>query len=336
MRVGNLLVLAIVSAVAARAQTGAIAGRIVTVSGGTPVPKAAIHANNTATNASFSAQSAEDGSYSMPSVPPGTYELSAEFPPLFVPFRQKDIKVQAGQTANFDIHLSDTQLNTLGDGGDDFVKLIAGHPAPTGRTPRTREGKPDLSGVWLAAIHRPEGEPPQPLPWAEALGKQRRERMNIDSPGAHCLPTGIASSGILRPYRFAQTRDVLVIVEENNDPARQIYLDGRSHPQDPNPSYMGHSVGRWEGDTLVVDTVGFTDRGWIAFGSFPQTEKLHVTERFERPDFGHMRIRVTIDDPKAYTKPWTITMPYDLLPDTELLEYVCPENEKDLQHLVGK
>lgn len=337
MRAGNLLILAIASTVAALAQNGAIAGRIVTVSGGTPVPKAAIRVNNTATNESFSAQSAEDGSYSMPSLPPGSYDISAEFPPLFVPFRQKDIKVQAGHTASFDIHLSDTQLNTLGDGGDDFVKLIAGHPAPTGPTPRTPDGKPDLSGVWLAGIHRPEGDPPQPLPWAEALAKQRRDRMNIDSPGAHCLPTGIASSGILRPYRFVQIRDVLVIVEENNDPVRQIYLDGRSHPEDPNPSYMGHSVGRWEGDTLVVDTVGFTDRGWIAFGSLPQTEKLHVTERFRRPDLGHLEREITFDDPSAFKKPWTLKRVSSLAPaGADVLEYVCAENNRDVEHLIGK
>ena len=337
MKVRNLLVVALLSAVAAWSQTGVIAGKIMTVSGVNPVPKAAVHAKNTATDASFSTQSAGDGSYSIPSLPPGAYELSAEFAPLFVPFRQKDIQVQAGQTVHFDVHLSDTQLNTLGDGGDDFVKLIAGNPAPTGRTPRTRDGKPDLSGVWLAAIHRPEGEPPQPLPWAEALGKQRRERMNIDSPGAHCLPTGLASSGILRPYRFALTRDVLVIVEETNDPARQIYLDGRSHPQDPNPSYMGHSVGRWEGDTLVVDTVGFTDRGWIAFGSFPQTEKLHVTERFRRPDLGHLEREITFDDPSAFKKPWTLKRVSSLAPNgTEVLEYVCAENNRDVEHLVGR
>ncbi len=337
MRVRHLVVLAIVSAVAAHAQTGAIAGRIVAASGGAPVPKAAIHAKKTATDTTVSTQSAEDGSYSIPSLPPGDYELSAEFPPLFVPFRQKDVKVHGGQTASFDIHLSDTQLNTLGDGGEEYVKLISGHPAPTGRTPRTRDGRPDLSGVWLAAIHRSLGDPPQPLPWAEALGKQRRERMNIDSPGAHCLPTGVASSGTLRPYRFVQARDVLVIVEENNDPTRQIYLDGRSHPEDPNPSYMGHSVGRWEGDTLVVDTVGFTDRGWIGFGSYPQTEKLHVIERFRRPDLGHLEREITFDDPSAFKKPWTIKRVSELAPKgTDVLEYVCAENNKDVEHLVGK
>ena len=337
MRVSSLLILALVSAGAARAQTGTITGRIVTVSGGNPVPKAPIHAKNTATDASFSTESAANGSYSMTSLPPGAYELSAEFPPLFVPFRQKDIQVQAGQTVQFDVHLSDTQLNTLGDGGDDFVKLIAGQPAPTGPTPRMPDGKPDLNGVWLAAIHRPDGDPPEPLPWVEAIGKERRENRNISSPGAHCLPTGLGASGTLRPYRLAQTRDLLMIVEESNDPARQIYLDGRSHPEDPNPSFMGHSVGRWEGDTLVVDTVGLSDRGWIAFGSYPQTEKLHIVERYRRPDLGHLEREITFDDSTAFKKPWTLKRVSSLAPKgTELLEYVCAENNRDVEHLVGK
>jgi hypothetical protein len=338
IRVSVVLVsLTLLTAVAGFAQTGAISGKIVTVSGGNPVPKAAIVVKNTATDASFSTQSAEDGSYSIASLPPGSYELSAEFPPLFLPFRQKDIQVQAGQPVHFDIHLSDTQLNTLGDGGDDYVKLIASQPAPTGRAPRTREGKPDLSGVWLAGIHRTEGDPPEPLEWAAAIAKKRRENLNIDSPGAHCLPTGLGASGNLRPYRFVQTRDVLVIVEENNDPTRQIYLDGRRHPDDPNPSYMGHSVGHWEGDTLVVDTVGFTDRGWIAFGSYPQTEKLHVIERYRRLDLGHLEREITFDDSSAFQKPWTLKRVSSLAPKgIDVMEYVCAENNRDVEHLVGK
>jgi hypothetical protein len=337
MRAGSLFVLALVIAVAAPAQTGAIAGRIVTVSGGNPVPEASVHVKNSATAASFSTQSAANGAFSMTSLPPGIYELSAEFPPLFLPFRQQNIQVSAGQTVQLDVHLSDTQLNTLGDGGDDFVKLIAGQPAPTGPTPRTSDGKPDLNGVWLAAINRPYGDPPDALPWAATLSKQRRENMNINSPGAHCLPTGLASSGVLRPYRLVQTHDLLVIIEETNDPARQIYLDGRSHPADPNPSFMGHSVGHWEDDTLVVDTVGFSDHGWIAFGSYPQTEMLHVIERYRRPDLGHLEREVTFDDPSAFKKPWTLKRLSSLAPQgTELLEYICAENNRDVEHLVGK
>ena len=143
MRAGFLLSLTLAAAAAAFAQTGAISGKIVTVSGGHPVPKAPIFVKNTATDASFSTQSAADGSYSIASVPPGNYEISAEFPPLFLPFHQKDVQVQAGQRVKFDIHLSDTQLNTLGDGGEEYVKLIASQPGLTGRgTPRTREGSP--------------------------------------------------------------------------------------------------------------------------------------------------------------------------------------------------
>ena len=336
MTARNLFVLALLSAVAASAQTGAITGKIVTISGGNPVPKAPVHVKSTTTDASFSAESAANGTFSI-ALPPGTYELTAEFPPLFIPFRQKDLQVEAGQTVHVDVRLSDRQLNTLGDGGDDFVNLIAARPAPTGPTPRTSEGKPDLTGVWLAAIHRPFGDSPDPLPWAATLGKQRSENLNITSPGSRCLPTGLASSGGLRPYRLVQTPDLLVIIEETNDPARQIYLDGRGHPEDPTPSFMGHSVGRWEGDTLVVDTVGLTDNGWIAFGSFPQTEKLRVTERFRRPDLGHLEREITFDDPSAFKKPWTLKRVSSLAPKgTELLEYVCAENNKDVEHLVGK
>jgi hypothetical protein len=141
----------------------------------------------------------------------------------------------------------------------------------------------------------------------------------------------------LRPYRFVQTRDVLVIIEEANDPPRQIYLDGRRHPDDPNPSYMGHSIGHWEDDTLVVDTVGLNDRGWIAFGSYPQTEKLHVIERFRRPDLGHLEREITFDDPSAFKKPWTLKRVSSLAPKgIDVLEYVCAENNRDVEHLVGK
>jgi hypothetical protein len=116
---------------------------------------------------------------------------------------------------------------------------------------------------------------------------------------------------------------------------RQIFTDGRKHPVDPQPTWMGYSVGKWEGDTLVVDTTGFNDRTWLDDGGHPHSDALHVTERFRRIDFGHMELGITIDDPKMYTKPWSATVPYNLLPDTELIEYVC-ENEKDLPHMVGK
>jgi hypothetical protein len=126
----------------------------------------------------------------------------------------------------------------------------------------------------------------------------------------------------------------VIILYEALTTYRQIFTEGRSLPQDPNPTWMGYSVGRWDGDTLVVRTSGFNDKTWIDIAGHPSTEALLVIERFRRRDFGHMDMEITIDDPKAYTKPWTVTIAAVLKPDTELLEFVCNENEKDLQHMV--
>jgi hypothetical protein len=136
------------------------------------------------------------------------------------------------------------------------------------------------------------------------------------------------------PVKFVQTPGLLLVIYENA-PTRQIFLDGRALPRDPNPSWMGYSVGHWEGDTLVVDTAGFNDRTWLDLAGHPHTEALHVTERFRRVDFGRIQLQITFDDPNAYAKSWTIPVDVTLVPDTELLENVCHENEKDRTHLVG-
>jgi hypothetical protein len=335
----TLLVAAVLLASVAFAQsTGTIAGIILTVAGaGAAVPKAQVHANNVATGVSYSAQSAANGNYTVTGLAPGTYELSVTNPPLFVPFSRKDIQVQAGQTVRIDIRLDDSQLSTLGDGGEQFAQLIGDQPARSGRTPRTRDGKPDLSGAWMPSIPTPLGEMPELLPWADELTKQRRGNLGIDSPSVHCLPLGVSHSGVFVPYRLVQTQRLLAIISENGDPPRQIYLDGRGHPKDPNPSYMGHSAGRWEGDTLVVDSVGFNDRTWLAGSSYPQTEQMHVVERFRRPDLGHLEVEVTFDDPGTFKKPWKTKRVNSLAPnDFEVLENVCNENNRDLGHLVGK
>lgn len=324
-------------AVAGLAQnTGAISGRVLTAAGGgEPIPNALVQAKNESTSASHSAKSAANGSYSLSGLAPGNYEITVNYPPIFLPFSRKDVKVQTGQMALLDIRLDDVLLNTLGDSGAEFIKLIAPQPAPKGPAPRTREGTPDLSGVWLGALPSDPGMP-EPLPWVEALSKKRLQEMQKDIPSAHCLPFGVAMSGVFGPTKFVQTPKLLLIMEEG-DPPRQVFLDGRSHPKDPNPSFYGHSIGRWEGDTLAVDTTGLNSLTWIGFDGFPQTEMQRVTERFRRPDLGHLEVEITVDDPSAFQKPWTMKRTHSLAPkDIEIMESICTENERDRAHMLLK
>jgi hypothetical protein len=127
------------------------------------------------------------------------------------------------------------------------------------------------------------------------------------------------------------------MIDENDVPGhRQVFLDGRSHPEDLQPTWMGHSVGKWEGDTLVVDTVGFNDKTWLSLETSPHTEKMHLTERFRRPDLGHLEVELIIADPEAYAKPWIMKRVSDLAPNEEVQEFICTENNRDVEHMVGK
>ena len=330
-----LIFVALLASAAFAQNTGSISGTVRTAAGDNPaVPFAQIRARNTTTGASFSAQSTADGSYTLSGLSPGSYEVSADYPPLFVPFSRKNIAVLAGQTVRVDVRLDDVLLNTLGDSGADFLKLMIPQPAPEGPLPRTREGKPDLSGVWLGAMPMNTTKP-ELLPWAETLASQRQKN-GVQPPSAFCLPMGIAFTGFFGPTKIVQTPDLLLILDED-EPVRQIYLDGRAHPQDPNPNFMGHSIGRWEGDTLVVDTIGLNDQTWLGFDSLPHTEMLHLTERYRRPNLGHLEVEVTFDDPGAFKKPWTNKRTNSLAPkDAEVLEYICAENERDRAHTPSK
>jgi hypothetical protein len=215
-----------------------------------------------------------------------------------------------------------------------------GKPNLTAPAPRTADGKPDLSGIWQMtglghAFDIVGDKGPEMLPWAQALYKERGDNYWKDDTDVKCLPpgprAGLFSQDLLK---IVQTPGLVVILYEKA-PTRQIFTDGRELPRDPNPTWMGYSVGHWEGDTLVVTSAGFNDRTWLDFTGHPHTEALQVTERFRRKDFGHMQLEMTLDDQKTYTKPWTITVDVNFVPDTELLEYVCNENEKDHGHLVG-
>jgi hypothetical protein len=222
------------------------------------------------------------------------------------------------------------------------VGLYLNQPlAPTGPAPQLADGTPDLSGVWLggggsdADISNPRnlkpGDEVSMLPWAEQVVKNRQSK---EDPEANCLPTGIPR-GSPYPWRILQTpTHYFILFEGNIHSFRQIFMNAK-HPDDLDPTWYGHSVGHWEGNTLVVDTVGFNDKFWFDYKGHPHTEKLHTIERYTRTDAGHMAITVTIDDPATYTKPFTTVGRATLMPGQELMEYICQENNQDLKFLSG-
>jgi len=208
-----------------------------------------------------------------------------------------------------------------------------GKPNLTAPAPKTRDGKPDLSGMWEREndhYYNNAGADLKPVdvkPWAQELYQHRLGDFGRDAMEAQCLPLGPAALTTSDPVKFIQTPSLIVILFEDLT-YRQIHMDGRKLPKDPNPTWMGYSVGRWDGDTLVVETNGLTERAWLDYDGHPHTEALRLTERYHRRDFGHLDVKVTFDDPGAYARPWTVSVPMEIFPDTELLEAVCRENEK--------
>ena len=229
-----------------------------------------------------------------------------------------------------------------------------GKPNLAAPVPKATDGKPDLSGFWqrmrnprertpvlavgpnLEDFMRPGEKIPPLLPAAEALHQKRMANLMADRPSAHCLPHGIPDQWLIgTPVKIVQSPGLTIILYEQNTRYRQIFTDGRPHPPVSSPAWLGYSIGKWEGDWFVVDTRGFNDKSWIDDSGRPHTEALHTIERFRRRDFGHMDLEITIDDPQAYTKPWSFPLQFEFLADTEIIEDVC-ENEKDAAHAVGK
>jgi hypothetical protein len=174
-------------------------------------------------------------------------------------------------------------------------------------------------------------------PWAAELVKKRTADLGKDDPVALCKPGGALRILTFPPYRkIIQTPAVTVILSERDVTYRQIFTDGRPLPADASPSWNGYSIGKWQGDALVVETVGFRDGTWLDRNGSPMMEGAKMTERFRRTNYGNLEIEVTIDDPKTYTKPWTVKLHQVLVPDTDLLDYFCNDNEKDAAHAVGK
>jgi hypothetical protein len=226
-------------------------------------------------------------------------------------------------------------------------RLADGTPNLAGPVPRHADGKPDLSGVWDVvadmvnpshgrerskyvyniAADLPGGAPFRP--WAKALFDQRQKDAGRGAPTERCLPHGIPDAMLTHtlPFKIVQSPLLTIILFEEFNNWRQVFTDGRALPVDPQPAWLGYSVGSWDGDAFVIQTTGFNDKSWLDAGGTPHTEALKTTERLRRVDFGHMEIEFTFDDPKTFTRPWSTTVKFNLLPDTELLEFHC-DNEK--------
>lgn len=231
--------------------------------------------------------------------------------------------------------------------------------------PKAPDGHPDLSGIWdrglvpgapppvtnaVAAVTRPSGPRPfqdlpslfpdgLPLqPWAAKLRAERLANNSKDHPDAHCLPLNpVQLHSHPQARKIVQTPGVVIILYEANNGLRQIFTDGRPLPDnDPDPWWYGYSIGHWEGDTLAVQTTGFRDMGWIDEQGTPITSAARLTERFHRLNYGTLEIEITVDDPKTFTRPWSFKLNQRLMPDTELIEFICLENNTSLKHLVGK
>jgi hypothetical protein len=221
------------------------------------------------------------------------------------------------------------------------IRTVKKPPATSAPTPRTADGRVDFSGIWSPDPHfiydingaLAKGEELPIQSWAL---KTTLERGSHDDPEANCLPTGVPRQAPY-PWRIVQTpTHIFFLFEGNIHSYRQIFMDGRPHPADLDPTWYGHSIGRWDTDTLVVDSVGFNDRFWFDFAGHPHTEQLHVVERFRRPTFNALDYDVIIDDAGAYTKPFTLHGHSAYQPGTELMEYICNENNQDVSHIVGK
>jgi Carboxypeptidase regulatory-like domain len=302
-----------------------------------PVPRVAVEAKSVATGTYYKTASSANGEYTFAQLPAGTYEVSA-LNITFQPFVRKDIAVAAGGTQRVDIQLAiDNTGSTLGELQAYLMMASRRPPPPSGPAPKTADGKPDFTGVWMTppayAVPLIGAPPVDLLPWAEAVVRERLLNRLRDMPSSRCLPGGEALLGLL-PSKYVQTRDVLVGLVSDVPAMHQVFLDGRSHPSDLEPTWRGHSIGKWDGDTLVIDTVGFNDKSWL-FLYIPHTEKLHVTQRLRRPDLGHLEVETTYDDPGAFKKPSTFKMVNTLAPDEEVDEVVC-ENNQYLEHVGGK
>jgi hypothetical protein len=221
--------------------------------------------------------------------------------------------------------------------------------------PRMPDGKPDFSGIWISAkpdqdvasdghdlgsgrhmanlgVDMEGGLPYQP--WLVPIVKQRTENLAIHDPHIRCLPDAfIRAYGLPHMLKFVHKPELLIVLDEMNAGYRQVFTDARPLPDDPSPAWQGYSSAKWSGETLIVDTIGFRDDNWIDWNGSVVTEEAKVREEIRRPDFGHLEIKITVDDPKAYTKPWSVNLKQRIVVDAELIDEVCLENEQFVERM---
>ncbi len=313
-------------------ESGSIAGSVLDPAHA-PAAGVSVEARNTEKATDYKAVSSDKGEYRLGQLPPGKYDIFV-IDAKYRPFVRRGVMIRAGQPAALDIQLASNagMLATLGEMPALFELLSNRPPPPQGPTPKTPDGKPDFSGTWLVSP-KSAGSRSQPdlLPWARALYRERVLNDYKDKPSARCLPE---LPGFLArwPIKIVQTAKLLVTLRSDDViSAHQVYLDGRSFPKDLESSWQGYSIGKWEGDTLVIETLGLNDKTWL--NMLPHTGKLQITERLRRPDLGHLEVETTYNDPESFRTPFQTKIVNVLAPDEEVEEYVCAENNQYRDHV---
>ena len=297
---------------------------------GAPFTEAPIQLINSETGSVVhQTRSKQDGSYVIVDIAEGIYKLSITMQCCAIDsFSEEGLQLGADEF-QFDVHMKQGEsLNTLGDDPATIADLIRSRQTiPDLPVPQRAIGNPDLTGLWLIG-QDPFPVTPKLTKWAADITEQRVANFLLDAPQIRCLPGGMPIPMAAPPFisKFVQTDDLLLILFEGAPGFRQVFLDGREHPDDPDPTWVGHSIGYWEDDTLVVDTVGFNDRLWL--GPHPVTEALHIIERYQRTEYGIMKLQVTYEDPPVFDEPYVENRKLDLAPQEELIEYVCENNKR--------
>ncbi len=312
-----------VTAISAFAQ-GSLKG-VISAPDGLPVPLAAVEARNTQTGMVMKAVAADTGEYELGELPAGAYDITVTSIRYLAKFEQKGFAIAPGKGSRLDVHLHYVVMGgTPGEGHEPALDSLR-RKAPKGPTPRMADGKPDLSGVW--------SWPNTTDPGLDTFLPAGAPNGSL-TPATYCLP-----HAVLWPNAFmklVQTPKLMIVLYDDEDPAyRQIYLDGREHPKNEDPTWYGHAVGHWEGDTLVVDRVGFNGKGWLDGGAHRYTEQLHVVDKYRRPDLGHLETETTLFDPNTMKAPTTVTRMSILVENEDVREYPCNENNVDPPHMSG-